>query len=207
MDDRESALHTRPSLLVQIRDPEDAAAWRTFVAIYSPLVFRYCRRNRLQDSDASDVVQEVMAQVARSIRGFTYQPEKGRFRDWLGVVTRTKMWEHIRFRDRAARGSGGDEHDELLAHLASPEADTAWTVEFQAGILRVALERVRPCFEPATWRVFERIWLEDHPASEVGCDAGMTIDAVYVAKSRVLKRLREEVIALAEDLPLVATAQ
>jgi hypothetical protein len=79
---------TQPSLLLRIRDAFDAESWRTFVSIYAPLIYRSCRRRGLQDADAADVGQEVLAQVARSIREFEYQPGRGRFRDWLGSVVR-----------------------------------------------------------------------------------------------------------------------
>jgi RNA polymerase sigma-70 factor (ECF subfamily) len=205
MDDRESALHTRPSLLVRIRDPGDAEAWRTFLSTYTPLVFGYCRRYGLQDSDTADVTQEVMAQVARSMRGFAYEPDRGRFRDWLGAVTRSKLVEFFRGRDRAPRPSGGDAFD--LDKLASTEADTLWDDEFRARVLRVAMDRVKPCFEPPSWRAFERTWLDGIAAAAAARELGLPIEAVYLAKSRVLKRLREEVMALAEDLPLAVTVR
>ena len=82
---------TRPSLLLRLRNPRDDEAWRVFVETYTPLVYGYCRRRGLQASDVSDVTQEVMVQVSHSIRDFSYQPERGRFRDWLGTLTRTKL--------------------------------------------------------------------------------------------------------------------
>ncbi len=89
----ESASHvrTRPSLLLRLRDRTDAQAWGTFVDLYTPLVYRFCRRRGLQAADAADVAQEVMTQVMRSIGGFTYDPSVGRFRDWLGAVVRTHV--------------------------------------------------------------------------------------------------------------------
>src|SRR3954470_19529751 len=92
----DSAFHTRPSLLVRIKDARDDDAWTTFVQTYAPLVYCYCRRRGLLGQDAADVVQEVMAQVARSARDFEYQPERGRFRDWLGTITCRKLFNHLR---------------------------------------------------------------------------------------------------------------
>src|SRR5882762_6857982 len=96
MTDSHSAFHTRPSLLLRIKDAQDDDAWTTFVEVYAPLVYRYCRRNGLQDSDSADVAQEVLAQVARSIRQFEYDPGRGRFRDWLGAVIHSKLMNHFR---------------------------------------------------------------------------------------------------------------
>src|SRR5437868_3868297 len=78
----------------------------------------------------------------------------------------------------------------------------AWAEEFHAQILRAALDQIRPSFEPATWRAFERVWIDSRPAAEVAIELGVPIDAVYVAKSRALKRLHAAIVELAEDLPL-----
>ena len=95
---------TQPSLLLRIRDASDAESWRTFVSIYAPLIYRSCRRRGLQDADAADVGQEVLAQVARSIREFEYQPGRGRFRDWLGAVVKNKVGRFLENEVRGVRG-------------------------------------------------------------------------------------------------------
>jgi RNA polymerase sigma-70 factor (ECF subfamily) len=192
---------TPPSLLVRIRDARDAASWQTFVDLYAPLIYRYCRRRGLQEADAADVSQDVLLQVARSIRTFEYQPERGRFRDWLGVVTRGKVVRWRERHDRSVNGAGGRDSGDALAVAVAPEADSEWTAAFNAHVLRAALERIRPHFEPATWRAFELEWLENRPAAEVARTLDLPVTAVYVAKSRVLKRLRDEVLLLAEDVP------
>jgi RNA polymerase sigma-70 factor (ECF subfamily) len=164
-------------------------------------VYRHCRRRGLQDADAADVTQEVLVQVARSIRTFEYRPERGRFRDWLGAVTRQKVrgWHQKRSRDIAA--TGGAAPNTALEHLPAPEADTEWTADFNAQVLQVALERIRPHFAVATWQAFEKVWLDDQPAAEAARALNQPIETIYVAKSRVLKQLREEILLLAEDLP------
>ncbi len=192
---------TRPSLLIRLRNPGDDEAWRDFVETYAPLVFGYCRRRGLQPSDVADVTQEVMAQVAKSMRDFAYSPDRGRFRDWLGTVTRTKILKFLRRDDRAGKGSGGETAGELIGHIAAPESDTAWTEAFQARVMEVALGRIRHGFEASTWRAFERAWIDGQAAPAVARELGITVDLVYVAKSRVLKRLRDEVAALADDFP------
>ncbi len=194
-----SAPITRPSLLTRLHDAEDAEAWQTFVRVYAPLVYGHVRRRGVQDADAADLTQAVLADVLRCMRGgFEYRPERCRFRDWLGTVTRRHLLRFLHRQGQAVRGTGGpeDQFDQVPA-----EPDAAWTAEFNARVLRVALERIRPGFEPGTWQVFERLWLEDRPALETADALGLHIDAVYAAKSRVLKRLREEVLVLAEDLP------
>jgi RNA polymerase sigma-70 factor (ECF subfamily) len=203
MTDDASELRTRPSLLLRIRDHGDAEAWRMFVDVYAPLIYGYCRHRRLQEADAADVAQEVLTRVARSMQNFEYSPDRGRFRDWLGTIARNEI---VRFQTRARRpgqGTGG-EHDGGLDSIESAEQDSAWSAQFHAHLLETALDRVRPHFDPATWRAFECVWLDDEPAPQVARQLGMPVEKVYVAKSRVLKRLREEVLLLGEDAPLLA---
>lgn len=200
MNEPESTLHTRPSLLMRLRDAADDTAWRTFVATYAPLLYHWCRRAGLQDADAADVSQEALLQVVRSIRTFVYQPQRGRFRDWLGVVVRRRL---SRFREQQSRGvaASSAESELALEQADSAPADPEWIAEFNAQVLRVALERIRPEFEAATWQVFEQTWLAGRSAAETAAQAGLSIQAAYVAKHRVLKRLEEEVLHLAENLP------
>lgn len=195
---------TRPSLLARIRDPQDSASWQTFVTIYTPLVYRYARRKGFQDADAADLAQEVLTEVARSIPRFDYEPERGRFRDWLGCIARRQI---ARFLERRQRGGAvaqpGDELDRVEASQADPE----WVDEYNTRLLQVVLEQAEPHFEPATWKAFVRVWIDGKPAREVADELQVPIDSVYVAKSRVLKRLAEELRILAEDHPLIAASR
>jgi RNA polymerase sigma factor (sigma-70 family) len=202
MTDGSSGFTTRPSLLLRLRDPRDAEAWRTFVDVYGPLVYGHVRRRGLRHEDAEDVTQKVFARFTEAIRNFDYHPDLGRFRDWLGTIVRNEINRFLKADSGAARGRGGVD-DPALATVAAPTADTAWTAEFNAHVLQVALQRCRPHFEPATWRAFERVWLEQVPAPRVAEEMGQPIDWVYVAKSRVLKQLTQEVRELADDAALI----
>ncbi len=202
MPDRDHDPHsTKASLLLRIRDHGDSASWADFVSVYAPLIRGYCRRKGLQEADSADVEQEVLAQVARSIAAFEYEPGRGRFRDWLGKVTRSKI---ARFQEKAARGGravGGEDSGAIIDRIDGPAEDPEWTSAFHSRVLDVALDRVRPGFEPSTWSAFSGVWSEGRPAPEVARALGLTIDSVYAAKFRVLKRLRQEVLTLADDLP------
>lgn len=188
-------METKPSLLVRLRDPLDAEAWRTFVGLYAPLVYRYGRRRALQDADAADLTQEVMGEVARDIRSFNYQPERGRFRDWLLTIARRRL---IRLQSRRARQPLASLESEPPEPAGDDVPDPDWNEAFNARVLRVALQRIRPHFEESSWRAFERVWLEHCPSAEVADELSMSIEAVYMAKSRILRRLKEEVEDLAE---------
>jgi len=202
MDQDDSLLHTRPSLLVRIRDSQNAESWRTFVELYTPPVLRYCRLRGLQDADAADVTQEVMVQVARSVRSFRYSPERGRFRDWLGTIVRRRVNRHLTTKKLGTAGVGGDLTSEAAINPRANSADAEWTAEFNAQILRTALDRVRPLFGAPIWDAFASVWLNNRTAAETASTLRVSLEAVYVAKSKVLKRLEQEVLELAEDLPL-----
>jgi RNA polymerase sigma factor (sigma-70 family) len=190
---------TRPSLLIRLRDHADAEAWRMFALTYVPIVYAYCRKKGLQDADAADVAQDVLKQVSESIQRFTYDQEKGRFRDWLRTVARNKV---LRFLERNQAGDArGRDPAKAIEDVAEGTADAQWTDDFHAHILKVALEQIRPRFEDATWQAFEQTWISGAEARTVAADVGLAIDQVYAAKSRVLKSLRAQIIMLAEDLP------
>lgn len=199
MPEDESALHTRPSLLLRIRDPKDAEAWRTFVEIYTPLIYGYCRHHGLQEADAADVTQEVLVKVAGAIGSFEYRPERGRFRDWLGTVTRGELVRFLGKARKGGRGAGGDRAIVALEQLESPGPDPFWTEQFHAHVFEKALASVQSEFAEKTWRAFDLVWLQGRSAAEAAEALGERIEMIYVAKSRVLKRLREEVVSLAED--------
>jgi RNA polymerase sigma-70 factor (ECF subfamily) len=190
---------TSPSLLLRIRDPADVVAWGTFVNLYAPLIYRYGRRRGLQDADAADMTQEVLARVARAVRDFSYDPERGRFRDWLGLLTHRELLTSQKKRGRQAEENGDSRGP--LDQVEAMAADSTWADEFHDYVLQAALRRIQPDFEPQTWNAFDLVWNRDRPAPEVARELGVPVATVYVAKSRVLKRLREELLLLAEDVP------
>jgi RNA polymerase sigma-70 factor (ECF subfamily) len=191
---------TRPSLLVRLRDAQDGGAWQTFVQTYAPLIYARCRRGGLQDADAADVAQDALLEVAGALRTFTYQPERGRFRDWLGLIVRRRLARFFgKQRQRNDTFVAPTEAD--LEEFATGETESGWAEEFQTHLLNVAMDRIRAQFDPTTWQLFEQAWLKDRPATEIATQLQVRVEAVYVAKSRVLKSLREEILMLAEDLP------
>jgi RNA polymerase sigma-70 factor (ECF subfamily) len=190
----EGESNTSASLLLRIRDPRDGSAWVSFVAVYAPLVTGHCRRKGLQDADAADVAQNVMTRVSNAIRTFEYEPQRGRFRSWLGTITANEIATQ-RMKSGRQPGTG---NEAVNVEAADPE----WNRDFTEHVLAVAMDRIRGEFEPATWQSFEASWIRREPPVEIATRLGTAIHAVYVNKSRVLKRLETEVIRLAEDLPL-----
>jgi RNA polymerase sigma-70 factor (ECF subfamily) len=189
---------TRITLLTRLRSAADAEAWRTFVDLYLPLVFRYCRKRGLQDADARDVTQQVLANVHRSIDKFAYDPRRGRFRNWLGTIAMHEIAKHVQ-RDRRPGKGGGDGVGELPVQHASGEVDAAWHEEFQSHIFSVAVDRVRTDFDDSTWQAFDATWLRDVKPREAAERLGKTTGWVYKARFRVLERLRSEIEFLTSD--------
>ena len=187
---------TRITLLTRLKDGRDTQAWTEFVHLYGPVVYGFARKRGLQDADAADLMQEVLRSVARNASKMEYDPKRGTFRGWLYTVTRNKIYNFLSSQKNRARGVGDSAaHERLEAipdrHGEDPDAD--WDLEYQRGLSAKAMDRVKVEFQSNTWRAFWGTAVEGRPAGEVGMELKMSPGAVYVAKSRVLARLRDEV--------------
>lgn len=187
---------TRPSLLMAVRDPRNQTAWSEFVSIYTPLVFGHAMRRGLQEADAADVAQEVMRAVARTIPKFDYDRRRGAFRAWLLTVTRSKLANFFTARARRGQETGETTILELAAPEASPSEMADWDREYRTRVFQWALDQVKPDFQTATWEAFWRTAIEQKPVTEVAAALGLSPGAVYIARSRVIARLREQVMAV-----------
>ncbi|MFN7333192.1 MAG: RNA polymerase sigma factor, partial [bacterium] len=172
---------THPSLLLRVRNADDAAAWETFVRIYGPLIYSYCRRKNLQENDAADVAQEVLTRVSKAIRTFEYDPNKGRFRDWLGRITHNEIVRLLQAKGKNPQDIGEDNNVELVAG----DSGSAWDDHFHAALLDAALKRIESEFEPETWRAFRAVWIETQSPTQAAAELGISVEKTYVAKSRV----------------------
>jgi RNA polymerase sigma factor (sigma-70 family) len=193
---------TRITLLYRIRDVADSEAWAEFATLYGPVVYGFARKRGLQDADASDLVQDVLRSVARNAEKLEYDPKRGTFRGWLYTVARNKIFNFLNSQRNRARGVGddGSDHDRL-DNLADKrdEQEAIWELEYQRRLSTLAMDAVRHEFQPATWRAFWATAVDGKSAADTGRELGMTSGAVYVAKSRVLARLREKVTELQDD--------
>jgi RNA polymerase sigma-70 factor (ECF subfamily) len=192
MDD---ALATQPTLLVRIRDPRDTVAWQRFIDLYGPLVYRFVRLRGLQDADAADLTQEVFQAVARAARRLEYDPSQGTFRGWLYTVTRHKLYDFLERGRNVPTGSGDTTAHRLLEEEPTPDAAEAelWGREHDRQLFHWAAGEVRGDFAEATWQAFWQTAVEGRSGQEVADALGMTVGAVYVAKSRVLARLTKKI--------------
>jgi RNA polymerase sigma-70 factor (ECF subfamily) len=192
---------TRPSLLVRIRNAKDQEAWSQFVELYAPLVYGYARRHGLQDADAADLTQDVLRAVARAADTFVYDAGQGSFRGWLFTVTRNKLRTFHARRTRNCQGSGDNDVHDLLSQHAAPDDDDslAWDLEFQRRQFRWVADQIRSEFHESTWLAFWQTAVEGRSGKDVAAGLGMTVAAVYLAKSRVMARLKARLRLLGDD--------
>ena len=191
---------TRPSLLVRIKDHRDRQAWGQFVEIYAPLVYETARRRGLQDSDAADVTQEVLRSVAGAVARLDYDPGKGTFRGWLYTVTRNALNTFFETQQRVPRATGDSAVQAWLEEQPARDDGAAiWDEDYQRRLLAYAAEQVRTLFEDATWQAFWQTAVEGKPGKVVAASLGMTVGAVYIARSRVLSRIKEQVRQLLDE--------
>jgi RNA polymerase sigma-70 factor (ECF subfamily) len=184
---------TPVSLLERLRRPGEQAAWDRFVELYTPLLLHWARQLEPQEADTADLVQEVFLVLLRELPSFTYQPHK-RFRGWLRTVLVNKGRERRR---RLAARPAEDGAD--LAGQPAPDETTALEEEeYRRYLVQRALQLMQADFQPATWRACWEYVVEDRPAAEIAAELDVTVNAVHLAKARVLRRLRQELEGLLE---------
>jgi RNA polymerase sigma-70 factor, ECF subfamily len=186
---------TSHSLLEKARDPGDAASWRKLIDLYSPLIRRSVRRYVAQPADADDVLQDVLTMLVRELPCFEHSGRSGAFRVWLKAMTVNRLRVHWRTRRPA---SGSDTVLEQLNQLEDPNSDLsrAWDEEHDRHVGQTILGSIRLEFQPATWRAFEATVRDGRTAADVAAELGMSVNAVNLAKSRILKRLRQQAAGL-----------
>jgi RNA polymerase sigma-70 factor (ECF subfamily) len=196
--DRDS--RTRSTLLYRLRDLADQEAWTEFLERYAPRIYGWCRRYQLQEADAADVTQEVLGRLVRAMRTFEYDASRGSFRGWLKTVTNNAIRDFGQSLRRPGRGTGDSATVKNLEAIQAPDALAALTLTIEAEaereLLREAETRVQLRVKPHTWQAYHQTAVELRPAAEVAVALNMPVGEVYVAQSRVLKLLSQEVARL-----------
>ena len=185
------------TLLVRVK-AKDQEAWRRFVHLYGPLVYRWCKRFGLQDADAADVGQDVFRVVAESIDGFHHDQKGDSLRGWLCTITRTRALDHLRRNDHAATAIGGSEAQAKWLELPDCHADSGATGEDENILVRKVVDMVLDECQEETRQAFLRVVIAGQRPADVALDLGMTANAVYLAKSHILRRIREELAELVD---------
>jgi len=192
---------TSLSLLDRLRANPDAPDWRQFAELYEPLIRGWLRRKDVLGSDADDLVQNTMTVVLRRLADFDHNGRTGAFRNWLRTITVHCLQEHWKALQSRPAGVGGSDILHVISQWADPQSELSqqWNREHDLHVMRKLLERMRDEFEPKTWTAFQRFALDGLSAAEVAQELAISPNAVFIAKSRVLARLRQEAAGLLEE--------
>jgi RNA polymerase sigma-70 factor (ECF subfamily) len=194
---------TLPStLLVQLRSQEPEA-WARLTHLFGPLAYGWCRRAGLAPADAADVTQEIFRSVATGLPRFRRDRPGDTFRGWLVTIARSRIRDFFRRTAQQPHGQGGSEFNRLIQNLPDPEAesdpDFAQAADAERRVLlHRTLELVQAEFENRTWAAFWRTTVDGESPEDIAAELGVSLNAVYKAKSRVLRRLREELAGMVE---------
>ncbi len=185
---------TRASLILRLSDPADNLAWAEFLQVYQPMLIRLASRWGLQEADAREVVQETLLSVAKAIRQFESDGRKQSFRRWLSTITRNKLADHLARRSRQERGSGdSDVRRWLEQQSCETSSASVWDWNEKRQIFAWAAQKVRSQVQPETWEAFHRTTVLGESVKEVAGALQMREGMIYVARSRVMSRLRKAV--------------
>jgi RNA polymerase sigma factor (sigma-70 family) len=186
---------TRASLILRIADRGDAQAWDEFVRVYRPAIYHLACRQGLQHADAEELAQEAMLAVARAVERWAPDPQRGRFRNWLSRITRNLS---VNFRSRRRLqvwGTGNSGMQSLFDEQCNRKEALSqfFELEYQRAVFQCAAQHVQNEVKEKTWRAFWLSTIGDEPIADVARQLDLSIGAVYIARNRVIARLRVEV--------------
>jgi RNA polymerase sigma-70 factor (ECF subfamily) len=192
-------METSASLLERLAGTPTDDDWRRLLDLYQPLLRAWMRRAGVSESDADDLAQEVLLVVFREVPRFERR-RQGAFRAWLRTILVHRVRDHFRGQKYRPAATGGSDFLRRLDELESPDSALSrlWDREHDDHVAASLMRRVQGDFAPATWQAFSRHALEGEPAARVAEALGLSLNAVLLARSRVLKRLRQELTGLVE---------
>ncbi len=185
---------TRSSLIARLPDVCDHEAWRDFVEIYEPFIYRQARSCGLQDADAREVVQDVLVAVSKVSAGFECDSDRGRFRTWLYAIGRNVCLQHLgKLRRRAVQ------QIDRIDVVVDSEPSAALRQALRKRVFLYVAAQVRGEFQTKTWQAFWQTAVENQPVALAAKSLSMSVGSVYIARSRVMARMRVRVQELTED--------
>ena len=184
---------TRQSLLLRAQTGEDDA-WKGLTELYRPLIIGWLNRQGVPAVDLEDLSQDVLLSVVKHLPGFEHSGNRGAFRSWLRTIVCRRTIDYWRSAGASTQASGGSGATAALEQIADPESDLnrQWDEEHDRYVLGCLLDLVEEEFEPLTIRAFRRLALDGIRGADAARELGLSVAAVYVAKSRVLQRIRQE---------------
>ena len=194
-------IETSLSLLSRLRRSTESETWGRLVELYAPLLGVWLSKNDVQDSDADDLVQEGLLAVSMDLSKFEHGGQPGAFRGWLKAILVNRLRNFWRARKRRPEATCESHIDERLAELENPTSELShlWNEEHDRYVLRQLLGLVKPHFAPSTWTAFYRVALKGERPRDVASEMQISLNAVVTAKSRVLRRLRQETEGLVDS--------
>lgn len=191
---------TSATLLQRLNDRADSVAWRRLVDLYSPLIKAWLRHQGVSADDAEDLTQDVLGVVVREVCRFRHNGRAGAFRSWLRTITVNCLRQSLRSRRVRVQAAGSPDIAAALDQLEDPASDLSrhWDREHDRYVLERLLELIKPEFQETTWEAFRRQVIDGVPTRAVAGELGLTVNAVLIAKSRVLSHLRREADGLVD---------
>jgi RNA polymerase sigma-70 factor (ECF subfamily) len=185
---------TRYSLIARLESFQDDEAWREFLALYRPVVYRIARRRGLQHADAEDLTQRVFTAVGRAIGDFDPDLSRGRFRSWLARIAQNATINMLTRRPFDAATGGTSVFEILDKQIGRGQCpQDIMQLELRRGLFRWAAERIRGDFLETTWRAFWLTMVEGQDIGKTAATLGISVGSVYVARSRIIRRLKNEI--------------
>ena len=191
---------TRESLLERLKDAADNESWRTFFETYWRLIYYTGIKAGLSEVEAQDLVQETVISVCRSMDGFKYARETGSFKSWLLKLTRWRIVDQLRKRQRyLAAPSASSERDvrtstiERVPEPASLSLETTWDEEWNNNLMQAAIERVKKKVDPKHWQIFDLRVFKQWPVRRIAAALGISTAKVYVVVHRLKRLLRKQI--------------
>ncbi|MEM7474941.1 MAG: sigma-70 family RNA polymerase sigma factor [Planctomycetota bacterium] len=189
---------TRESLIIRIADPSDRDAWEQFAGIYRPVIYRMARIRGLQDADAQDLTQRVLISVSRAIENWEPQPGV-RFRHWLARVAKNAAINFLSRKPKDQPQEGSWPIDAEIDSQAAAEAEQEYALEYNRQLYRRAATTVRARADEQTWLAFSLTMVDGMSIEKAADQLGLSTGSVYAARSRIIRRLRNETQKLASD--------
>jgi RNA polymerase sigma-70 factor (ECF subfamily) len=188
---------TRQSLLLRAQSGEENA-WKDLAELYRPLIFGWLDRQGVPARDLEDLSQDIILSVVKHLPSFQHSGNPGAFRSWLRTIVCSRTIDYWRAADPGRQATGGSGATAALPQIEDPRSDLnrQWDEDHDRYVLNCLLDQVEEEFKPSTLNAFRRLALEGASGPEAAQELGLSVAAVYMAKARVLQRLRQ----LAEGL-------
>lgn len=192
---------TSISMLQRLQQADDPDTWNRLVALYAPLLRSWLQKYDVQATDTDDLMQEVLMAVSSDLPTFEHSGRPGAFRAWLRSMMVNRLRNFWRARGRRPLARGGSDLEHRLSQLDDPASEMSqiWNQQHDLHVAKQLLEMTKPNFTDETWTAFSRVAIQGHRPGTVAEELGISVNAVFIAKSRVLSRLRQEAAGLVDS--------